>query len=76
MAVFHRPTVGFEDFSVAGAAGVAVVSYNKALGLTPRDMKTWFNKANALAAQKNYREALVCFPEAHNLGDPNAATRR
>lgn len=56
-----------------GRLGESVASYDRALQLDPRDVKTWFNKANALAAQKNYQEALVCFQEAHKLGDPNAA---
>ena len=50
----------------------AIASYDKALALDPRDVKTWFNKANAFAAQERYQDALVCFQQAQKLGHPDA----
>lgn len=53
----------------------AVASYDRAIELNPRDEKVWYNKGVALVTGfELYREALLCFEEAHRLGFSQAAS--
>lgn len=51
----------------------ALVCFDDALALDPRDADAWYSKGAALGNSLRHREALACFEEAQRLGVPYAA---
>ena len=56
-----------------GRVDEALPLLDKSLAYDPQFSPSWLVKGHALAKLERYQDALVCFQEAHNLGDPNAA---
>lgn len=56
-----------------GRVDEALPYLDKSLAYDPQFFPAWSTKGNVLAKLERYQEALACFQEAHNLGDPNAA---
>lgn len=50
----------------------AIVCYDEAIALEPKDVDTWNNKGAALFNQGKYEEAVVCYDEAITLDLTNA----
>ena len=55
-----------------GRVDEALPYLDKSLAYDPQFFPAWSTKGNALAKLERYQDALVCFQQAHNLGDPNA----
>jgi tetratricopeptide (TPR) repeat protein len=51
----------------------AVTVFDRAIEIDARNAAAWANKGNALGQLHQFREALVCFERAAELGDPEAA---
>lgn len=56
-----------------GRVDEALPLLDKSLAYDPQFYPAWLAKGHALAKLGQYKEALVCFQQAHNFGDPNAA---
>lgn len=57
-----------------GLSEEALACLDRALAINPRFELAWFNKGAALVnGFQRYREALMCFEEAQQLGNPQAA---
>lgn len=54
----------------------AVNCYNQAIALNQKFVQAWFNKGTLLVNEfQNYREALLCFEKANQLGVPYAGQK-
>jgi len=60
------------SFSELGKYEQALVCYNKALKLNPKDAETWCNKAATLNSMGKYQEALNCSEKALALNSGDA----
>ena len=57
---------------VLGRYSEAIKSYDRALGIDPRDCRVWINKGASLQCRGDYEEAVVCYDRALQL-DSRAA---